>query len=582
MNTSGVETSNPLLSTRSAGVLVPLFSLRSGRNHGIGDIRDLYAFIDWAHEHRLSFIQLLPLSPLSPKAPFPYSAYSAFGMDLSVIALDDVPDVRNSKAAQELLITVKNQGTLKKLREAERLDYALADSVKRPVLREAFRHFQAHSGRRRHSFETYREEEHSWLDDFSLFSALKEQFGWEQGWQEWPESLRNHESAALREFARENASQVEFYAYVQWIARQQWELLQAYAQSHGISLLGDLPIYVGGDSADVWAHRELFDLEAQGGAPPDYFNWLGQNWSSPLYNWDRMREDHYGWWKARVLYHAQCFEGLRFDHFRGVSEYWRIPRNPAVLGEIEHETEIPRHAKEYQKVCWFWPIKFHFQFRERMSEEDWNRLSAGQRLGVLQQIGAEWVHGPGEPFMRVMLEASGRDRKTLWVVEDLGANMDAVYELRDRLGLPGMRVVQFFGYDDQGRANPHVDPAHYPENALAMTDTHDLPPLRVWLESLAGDARKSIAAVYAMPSDDGISPENFERWILERLFACPSRWVMLSLQTILGLGAGNRINTPGTVGNQNWTWRMPCLLKDLPLVPWLQEQIVKSKRCAEA
>jgi 4-alpha-glucanotransferase len=181
--------------------------------------------------------------------------------------------------------------------------------------------------------------------------------------------------------------------------------------------------------------------------------------------------------------------------------------------------------------------------------------------------------------MREMLEVSHQDRGTLWVVEDLGADMDAVYELRDKLGLPGMRVVQFFGYDDKGRANPHVDPSHYPENALAMTDTHDLPPLRVWLESLTGDQRKSITAVYAMPSGpEGISPEDFERGIFERLFACPSRWVMLSLQTILGLGAGHRINLPGTVGSQNWTWRMPQTIKDLPCVPWLPELIEKSNR----
>ena len=167
------------------------------------------------------------------------------------------------------------------------------------------------------------------------------------------------------------------------------------------------PFTWAGDSADVWAHRDLFDIEAHGGAPPDYFNWLGQNWSSPLYKWDRMKEDHYGWWKERVRYHAKCFDGLRFDHFRGVSEYWRIPKTPAILKEIEQETEIPRLAKEYQKVCWFWPIKFNFQFRERMSEEDWRHLSEGQRLGVLQQIGAEWIHGPGESFMRAMMEAPG-------------------------------------------------------------------------------------------------------------------------------------------------------------------------------
>jgi 4-alpha-glucanotransferase len=559
--------------------LVPLFSLRSGRNHGIGDIRDLYSFVDWAQAQRLSFIQLLPLSPLSPKAPFPYSAYSAFGLDLSVIALDDVADLRNSKSAQDLLLSFKEQGTLKTLRDAERLDYAAVDSVKRPILKEAFRQFKARGGRRRTLFESFQEKEHAWLEDFSLFSAMKEHFGWENTWQQWAAPLRDHEGAALNEFKAQYAANVEFYAYVQWIADQQWGALQTYARNCGVSILGDLPIYVGGDSADVWARRELFDLEAHGGAPPDYFNWLGQNWSSPLYNWDRMREDGYGWWKDRVRYHARCFDGLRFDHFRGVSEYWRIPKKPAVLGEIEHETEIPRASKEYQKVCWFWPIKFQFQFRERMSEEDWKRLSEGQRLGVLQQIGAEWVHGPGESFMRAMLEVSTGERGTLWVVEDLGADMEAVYELRDRLGLAGMRVVQFFGYDDKGRANPHVDPARYPENALAMTDTHDLPPLRVWLDSLSGEARNSIAAVYAMSSGSGgISPEEFERGLFDRLLACPSRWVLFSLQTILGLGEGHRVNLPGTVGNQNWTWRTPCTLKGLPAVPWLSELILKSNR----
>ena len=214
-----------------------------------------------------------------------------------------------------------------------------------------------------------------------------------------------------------------------------------------------------------------------------------------------------------------------------------------------------------------------------MTEAAWSQLPEGQRLGVLQQIGADWVKGPGEPLMQALLNVSRHEGGILWVVEDLGADMDEVYKLRDALGLPGMRVVQFFGYDDQGRANPHVDPAQYPENSLAMSDTHDLAPLRAWVVSLSAQDRGRIASVY------GISYVNeleFERKILEKLLACPSRWVMLSLQTILGLGEGHRINTPGTVGFQNWTWRMPLTLSDLPDASWLLELIEKSKRRAGA
>ena len=579
MYTSGVKKSNPLLSARSAGVLAPLFSLRSERNHGIGDIRDLYALVDWAKDNGLSFIQLLPLSPLNPEFPYPYSAYSAFGLDLSVIALDDVPEILDSGAAQSILSAVAASGDLEALRNAGRLDYARVDALKRRVLWEAYLHFERTAAASRKDFSAYRAGERSWLNDFALFSALKERFGWKVPWQEWPGPLREHDPAALDEFATENATLIGFYAYVQWIAWRQWQDLQSYAHGRGVSFMGDLPIYVGGDSADVWARRDLFDQEAQGGAPPDYYNWLGQNWSSPLYDWARMREGGFSWWKERARYHAQCFDGLRFDHFRGVSEYWCIPMRPAILDEIDRETEIPRVAKEYQKVCWFWPIKFHFQFRERMSEEEWGKLSENQRLGVLQQIGANWVKGPGAPFMQAMLDVTQREHGTLWVVEDLGADMDKVYELRDELGLPGMRVVQFFGHDDHGRANPHVDPADYPENSMAMSDTHDLPPLRAWVEGLTEEQRRSIASVYQMaPGSEKVPEAEFEHAILETLFSSPSRWVVVSLQTILGLGAGNRINTPGTVGPENWTWRMPNKLETLQAPSWLLEFIENANR----
>jgi 4-alpha-glucanotransferase len=340
-----------------------------------------------------------------------------------------------------------------------------------------------------------------------------------------------------------------------------------------------MPIYVGGDSVDVWAQRGEFDLDADGGAPPDYFNWLGQNWAAPLYNWSKMKADGFRWWRSRAAYNARLFDLLRFDHFRGVSEYWRIPRRPAILDEIAHETDKPRIQKEYEKVAWFWPIKFLFQFREKMSEGDWQALPEGARLEVLKHVNAAWMPGPGEPFLHALLESTTSTRGTGWVVEDLGADMDAVFALRDQMNLAGMRVAQFFGYDEKGRANPHVNPDQWPERSLAMTDTHDLPPLREWVDTLSAEERGRIAAVYRMDPPDGrISAEAFEKSIRHKLFFSPSRLVMGSLPTLLGLGAGHRINVPGTVGTHNWTWRMPMTIDQLPKLPELQRLIQDSHR----
>ena len=171
----------------------------------------------------------------------------------------------------------------------------------------------------------------------------------------------------------------------------------------------------------------------------------------------------------------------------------------------------------------FWPIKFKFQFREKMSPEQWSALSDGERLEVLKHVNAEWTQGPGEAFVNAMLDASTRERGTSWAVEDLGADMDEVFALRDAMGLAGMRVAQFFGYDEKGRANPHVNPAEWPENSLALSDTHDLPPLREWIETLSPQERERIAGIYGLPPEAAHSVEAFEQGVWDKLFASPSR-----------------------------------------------------------
>jgi len=271
---------------RRAGVLVPLSALRSRTDSGIGDLADLRLFVDWVAARGLSLIQLLPVSPISPTAPFPYSAYSAFGLDLTVIALAHVPEVRDSPPAQARLKTLEDDGTLPRLRQAERLDYAALYTLKHDILALALPELlrRPATDERRRQFEAFNAREKTWLEPFALFTALKHRYGWRTPWTAWPEEIRNPSPAMWRTLLEREAEAVRLAQYIQWIAHDQWDAVHTFARGKGVFFMGDMPIYVGGDSADVWARRREFDLDADGGAPPDYFNWLGQNWAAPLYD----------------------------------------------------------------------------------------------------------------------------------------------------------------------------------------------------------------------------------------------------------------------------------------------------------
>lgn len=553
----------PLFERRRAGLLVPLASLRRERAGAIGDLGDLRALIDWAAAQSLSVVQLLPVSPISPTAPFPYSAYSAFGLDLTIVDVEH-PVIRQSPAAQARLSDMAEP--LRQLSEAPRLQYEEAFRLKSDILAAAHSDWRAKRPTRR--FVDFERASSAWLPDFALFSALKEDIGWRVPWTEWPQELKERRPPALEAARRRLAERLSFFAFAQWLAHEQWQAVREHAKSKGVLLMGDMPIYAAGDSVDRWAHRDQFDTEADGGAPPDYFDWRGQNWAAPLYDWERMKADGFSWWRRRVAYNAELFDALRFDHFRGISEYWRIPKHPAILDEIARETDKPRLLKEYEKVAWFWPIKFNYQFREKLSEDEWTRLSDMDRLNLLKHINAEWVAGPQDLFVEQVMQDATRRFGLAWVVEDLGADMDKVYALRDQFQLAGMRIAQFYGYDDKGRPNPHVKPSEWPSQSLAMTDTHDLPPLNAWLATLTPPEQYRIARDYGFAWSEHDGPEAFEKGIWRTLLNAPSQLVLFSLQTLLGLGAEDRINTPGTVGPANWTWRMPVPIERLALAEW--------------
>lgn len=334
-----------------------------------------------------------------------------------------------------------------------------------------------------------------WLDDYTLYMAIREECGGD-AWTEWPAALRDRWPAALRVARRRLAPSMARYAFEQFVFYSQWAKLRRYARQRGLVLFGDMPIFVAVDSADVWASREYFDLAEDGrprvvaGVPPDYFSATGQRWGNPHYDWAAMEADDFKWWRGRLQSQLELFDWVRIDHFRGFEAYWEIP--------AESETAME----------------------------------------------GRWIKAPGEHLLETFRRSFGEEALPL-VAEDLGIITAEVEELRDRFGLPGMKILQFAF--DSGPSNPYL-PHHHPPNSVVYTGTHDNDTTSSWFEGLDQEQK---AFVYEYLG----CPETPMPWALIRCaLASEARLAMLPMQDILGLGRGYRMNTPGTaVGN--WQWR---------------------------
>lgn len=493
-------TSSPRPAGRSAGILLHVTSLPGP--YGVGDLGPAaYRWVDALARAKQTWWQILPLGP--PGAGnSPYQCYSAFAGNPLLIS----PDL----LVKEGLIARPHR-----FREGgpfpdDRVNYDRVATFKDKLLSEAWQQYLNAAAPHLHRpFAAFRKAQAHWLDDFSLFMALKEAQG--GVWTDWPADLVRRDPAALRAARRSLAHAIGRHQFTQFLFFRQLDALRAYAAEKGVKLIGDLPIFISADSSDVWADPHLFLLDKNhrprvvAGVPPDYFSETGQRWGNPLYDWAAMERDGYAWWVARLRATLAQVDLVRVDHFRGFEAYWQIPAS-----------------------------------------------SPTARKG-------RWVKGPG----RKLFDALGRELGGLpLIAEDLGVITPPVEALRDELGLPGMRVLQFaFG---GGTDNPYL-PHNYAPNAVAYTGTHDNDTTAGWYATLKPAERTRLhryaPGLEGNRARDGSKGRTGEvngedaAWALIRLaWSSVADCAIAPLQDVLGLGGEARMNTPG-LPTGNWEWR---------------------------
>ena len=471
---------------RSSGVLLPIFSLPSP--HGIGCFsKDAYDFVDFLKKAGQTYWQILPIG-VTGYGNSPYQLLSSFAGNSYFIDLDEL----------------RNEGLLKDEEfeefqfdpQSNQIDYDTVYDMRRTLLRKAF-------SRSKGQFEDTEEygkfidENKSWIHDYALYMALRKHND-HKGWIEWDEDIRLRKSDAIKHYTALYSEDILYYLWQQFIFFRQWFRLKEYANENGVKIIGDIPIYVGYDSADCWAATKYFDLDENlkpnnvAGCPPDYFSPTGQMWGNPLYRWDELEKDGYGWWFDRIKYNFRYYDVIRIDHFRGFDSYYSIPA------------------------------------------KDENAMN-----GV-------WLKGPGIDFFKGLEKAIG---KREFIAEDLGTLTDSVKELVKETGFPGMKVLQFaFNADDNSDYLPHN---YYDRNCVVYTGTHDNDTIRSWYHSL-NESDISFVQNY---TESPFTEETAAYCLITLAQRSIANLCVVPLQDYLNFGADARINTPGTLGN-NWMWKL--------------------------
>lgn len=465
--------------SRSSGILMPIFSLPS--NYGIGTLGEAaYSFIDFLKNANQSYWQILPIGPTS-YGDSPYQCLSSFAgnpyfIDLDILVSDGL---LSSKDLKDIKCGI------------DYVDYENLYNTRFNILKKASRAGLESNAEEVHRFA---EENRDWIYDYALYSVLKEHFGMKP-WYEWPLNIRNRETAALEEYKNILKNEIEEIIYIQYLFYKQWDKLRAYAHENGVKIIGDMPIYVSYDSADVWSNTQFFKLHEDGspkcvaGVPPDAFSDDGQLWGNPIYDWGALKRDGYGFWIRRIGAAARTYDVIRIDHFRGLESFWEVPANAKTA-----------------------------------------------KLG-------QWVKGPGIEFVNTV---TSWFNNTEFIAEDLGILTPQVRKLLADSGLPGMKVLEF-GFnplDAEGAYLPHK----YGKNCVCYIGTHDNDTLLGWYKS-GNEKEIKFAKEYLS------SGEDFADSVIRAGMRSNANLFIVQMQDWLSLGSEARINTPGTASG-NWRWRM--------------------------
>jgi 4-alpha-glucanotransferase len=508
---------------RIAGVTVPLFSLRTRADAGIGDIAALAAMTDLAAAIRHRGILLLPLDETAPGFASPYSALSVFAIDPIYIGLDGLAGVA-LRQVQDVRLALAHVSPSDRLTiRAARLE----------LLETAFRHFAEH-GDERAAVDDFAARHREWLDDYALFRALKDRFDF-AAWEEWPEKLRLRESGALAHARAELTQVIDKYVYWQFLAHRQWAGVRSHARTSGVMLGGDLAFSPARDSAEVWANQELFDLERTVGAPPDGFNPDGQRWGLPAPRWDRLRADGFALLRRRTRHARALYDFIRVDHVVGLYRTFSFGRASDAAGVFSPPTESEQRAQ-------------------------------------------------GEAVLGAIMDEAG---ETIVIAEDLGVIPPFVRASLSALGVPGYKVMRWEKVNEGTPAETFVAPSHYPELSFATTGTHDTDTLAEWWDAAPAHERARMLAMLGLApvagSDAASAFDRVRDAILAALYAAPSRLVMIPIQDLFGWR--ERINLPGTVGPANWSWRLPLAIEDMvsdealaPRLAQLREMAIRTGR----
>jgi 4-alpha-glucanotransferase len=532
-----------------AGVLAPLFALRTDHDLGIGDLEGLRQFIDWAAEIGFKLVQLLPINEMGGDHS-PYNTISAVAIEPTTLQLQPGSP---EELTREDFDEVVGDFDLERLGKGSARHHRVR-RLKITLLERAYRRFAA-GNTRIAEFDAFCKTEAAWLEDYSFFRALMEENGGNETWDRWPEEHRGPDSA--REWLHAQSAEVRqlfaeresFFKYVQWVAFDQWIATRAYAERRGMALMGDIPFGVNLYSADVYSQPDQFALDWSGGAPPEpYFKddmftqkW-GQNWGIPLYRWDVMRARNLDWWRWRVRGVRKIFHAFRIDHVMGFYRIYAFPWRPVRNAEM-----LPLSWEQMrERTGGAFP-----QFYPR-DDSTWENCEANRR--------------EGEEYLRVVLEES---RDTRVVGEDLGTVPDYVRPSLRSLGVAGFKIPQWENYPN-GRSIPGRD---YQRVSVATFATHDHKPIRaLWqdaFEQSTSDSEQAqhdlekIAEFAGVPPPDRNSDfdRDFYAPVMEALFRCDS-WIALVMITDL-LARKDRFNVPGTAASSNWSRRMGKTVKAL-------------------
>jgi len=488
------------------GVAIPLFSIHSEKSSGIGEYTDLPLLIDWCASIGFDVIQLLPLND-TEQGISPYSAVSAFALNPIFIGLHDLPHVHEQPILKEEL------KALPKFSYTQHIDYSKVREQKERFIRNYYAIFGKNIVKSK-AFEQFCKSAQYWLRDYAVFKILKSRHHW-ISWEIWPEGENKPSPELIETIVREEEEEYHLICFVQFLCDQQMKAARDYALQHKISIMGDIPILINRDSADVWMHRDLFDLSFSAGAPPDMFTDLGQNWGYPIYQWDVIAKQNYQWWTERLQWASRYYQIYRLDHIVGFFRIWATP-----LGLTGKDGSfIPKE------------------------ENTW--IDQGQKI------------------MLMMLNAADM----LPIGEDLGVVSPAVKTCLSALGICGTRVMRWERRWNEDRS--FISPMEYAADSLTTVSTHDTETLQQWWRNCPAEAQ-AFAETKGWSYQSSLSRE-YHREILWDSHHSNSLFHINFLQEYLALIPGlswsdpddERINTPGTVNEKNWCYRLRPSLEDL-------------------